>query len=148
MNEPRRYQCTRQISKLDTLQALVAQQMESKEGWGCQGRPPPESNFFNFFISFREKIGQKNRLTPPLWGLAFLSDYLTDLYTGKSKKKFVKNCPQWGWKPGPPDLQAYVLPTELGRNLTVGQEISEVSFVCFMHHFICWTLFISRINRA
>ena len=45
---------------------------------------------------------------------AFLSDYL---YTGKSKKKFVKSCPQWGWKPGPPDLQANALPTELGRNL-------------------------------
>ena len=27
---------------------------------------------------------------------------------------------------------------------SVGQEISEVSFVCFMHHFTCWTLFISR----
>ena len=23
-----------------------------------------------------------------------------------------------------------------------------MSFVCFMHHFTCWTLFISRINRA
>ena len=34
------------------------------------------------------------------------------------------------------------------RQESVGQEISEVSFVCFMHHFTCWTLFISRINRA
>ena len=23
-----------------------------------------------------------------------------------------------------------------------------MSFVCFMHHFTCWTLFISRSNRA
>ena len=35
----------------------------------------------------------------------------------------------------------------LGEN-SVGQEISEVSFICFMHHFTCWTLLISRINRA
>ena len=48
---------------------------------------------------------------------AFLSDYLTDLYTEEEQKKFIKNCPQWGWKPGPPDLQANALPTELGRNL-------------------------------
>ena len=43
----------------------------------------------------------------------FLSDYLTDLYTGKSKK----NCPQLGLKPGPLDLRANALLTELGRNL-------------------------------
>ena len=78
---------------------------------------------------------------------AFLSDYLTDLYTGKSKKKFVTNYPQWGLKPGPPDHEANALPTELGWR-SVGQKISEVSFVCFMHHFTCCTLFISRINRA
>ena len=34
------------------------------------------------------------------------------------------------------------------REESVGQEISVVSFVCFMHHFTCWTLFISRINRT
>ena len=38
--------------------------------------------------------------------------------------------------------------TNWARQESVGQEISEMSFVCFMHHFICWTLFISRINRA
>ena len=38
--------------------------------------------------------------------------------------------------------------TNWARQESVGQEISEVSFVCFMHHFTCWTLFISRINRA
>ena len=36
---------------------------------------------------------------------------------GEEQKKFVKNCPQWGLKPGPPDLEANALPTELGRNL-------------------------------
>ena len=38
--------------------------------------------------------------------------------------------------------------TNWARQESVGQEISEVSFVCFMHHFTCWTLFISWINRA
>ena len=38
--------------------------------------------------------------------------------------------------------------TNWARQEFVGQEISEVSFVCSMHHFTCWTLFISRINRA
>ena len=38
--------------------------------------------------------------------------------------------------------------TNWARQESVGQEISEVSFVCFMHHFTCWTLFISRINKA
>ena len=46
----------------------------------------------------------------------FQSDYLTDLYTGKSKNKFVKNCPQWGLKPGPPDLQSNALATELSQH--------------------------------
>ena len=35
----------------------------------------------------------------------------------EKQKKFVKNCPQWGLKLGPPDLQANALPTELRRNL-------------------------------
>ena len=38
--------------------------------------------------------------------------------------------------------------TNWARQESVGQKISEASFVCFMHHFTCWTLFISRINRA
>ena len=75
---------------------------------------------------------------------SFLSDYLTDLYTVKSKKIFVKNCPQWGLKP----RSSGQCLTNWARQESVGQEISEVSFVCFMHHFTCWTLFISRINRA
>ena len=38
------------------------------------------------------------------------------------------------------DRHSTVLPTELGRNL-LGQETSEVNFVCFKYHFTCWTLF-------
>ena len=34
----------------------------------------------------------------------------------QNKINFVKNCPQWGWKPGPPDLQASALPTELSQH--------------------------------
>ena len=61
----------------------------------------------------------------------------------EEQKTFVKNCPQWGLKPGPLNPEVNALPTELGRR-SAGQEISEVSFVCYMHHFTCWTLFISR----
>ena len=59
-----------------------------------------------------------------------MSDYLTDLYTGKNKIKFIKNYPQWGLKPGPLDLQANALPTELGRNL-------------LLRRFLKWALFVS-----
>ena len=38
------------------------------------------------------------------------------LHREEQKKEFVKNCPQWGWKPGPPDLQANALPTELSQH--------------------------------
>ena len=34
----------------------------------------------------------------------------------QNKINFVKNCPQWGWKPGPPDLQASALSTELSQH--------------------------------
>ena len=44
------------------------------------------------------------------------------------KINFVKNCPQWGLNPQPPDHQSPALPNELGRNLL---EISEVSFLLF-----------------
>ena len=61
------------------------------------------------------------------------------------KLNFVKNCPQWGLKSQPPDHQSDALITELARNLL---EISKVSFLLFHAHFTCWTMFISRINRA
>ena len=34
----------------------------------------------------------------------------------QNKINFVKNCPQWGWKRGPLDLQASALPTELSQH--------------------------------
>ena len=74
----------------------------------------------------------------------FLSDYLTDLKLHKIIF-FFKNYLQWGLNLQPPDHQSHALLTVLGRNLL---EISEVSFLFFMHHFTCWTLFISGINRA
>ena len=62
-----------------------------------------------------------------------------------NKIHFVKNCPQWGLNSQPLDNHSNALLTEIGRNML---EISELSFVSFLHHFTCWTLFISRINRA
>ena len=53
------------------------------------------------------------------------------LHREEQKKKFIKNCPQWGLKPGPADLQANALPTELGRNL-LGRR------------FLKWALFVSH----
>ena len=35
------------------------------------------------------------------------------IFTQGKVKKIFKNCPQWDWKPGPLDLQANALPTEL-----------------------------------
>ena len=44
---------------------------------------------------------------------AFLLDHLTDLCTGKSKNKFVKNCPKSGLNPGPPNHHSNALLTVL-----------------------------------
>ena len=52
------------------------------------------------------------------------------IFTQGRAKKFIKNCPQWGLKPGPPNLQANALPTELGRNLSG-------------RRFLKWALFVS-----
>ena len=48
----------------------------------------------------------------------------------EEQKKFRQKLPQWGLKPGPPDLQANALPTELGRNL-----LGRI--------FLKWALFVS-----
>ena len=58
-----------------------------------------------------------------------------------TEKSKIKSCPYWG-------LISVQCSTDCARQGSVGKEISEVSFVCFMHHFTFWTLFISRINRA
>ena len=65
----------------------------------------------------------------------------------EEKKNFVKNCPQWGLETRTSGSSGQCL-TNWAKQESVGQEISEVSFACFMHHFTCWTLLISRINRA
>ena len=44
---------------------------------------------------------------------AFMSDYLTDFYTGKKKKVSSKNCPQSGFNPGPLDYHSNALLTVL-----------------------------------
>ena len=49
---------------------------------------------------------------------AFLSDYLTDLYTEKSKINFI-NSPQWGLNPQPLDHHYNTLPTELSHYFVV-----------------------------
>ena len=68
------------------------------------------------------------------------------LQTRKSKKNFIKNCPQWELKPGPSDLQANALQTQLGRNLLGRRFLKWALFVsCTTSHV---GLCISRINRA
>ena len=53
----------------------------------------------------------------------------------EEQKNFVKNCPQWGLKPGPPDLQANVLPNELSRNLLGRRSLKWALFVsCTTSH--------------
>ena len=53
----------------------------------------------------------------------------------EEQKKFIKNCPQWSWKPGPPDLEANALPTELGRNLLGRRFLKRALFVsCTTSH--------------
>ena len=47
----------------------------------------------------------------------------------------------------PLDRQSNALLTVLARNL-LGRRFLKWALFCFMHHFICWTLFISRSNRA
>ena len=62
----------------------------------------------------------------PVWHISVrLSDRSV---VTQHKINFVKNRPQWGLNPQPPDHQSPALPTELGRNLL---EIAEVSFLLF-----------------
>ena len=37
----------------------------------------------------------------------------------EEQKKIHQNCPEWGLKPGPPDLQANALPTELSQHSVI-----------------------------
>ena len=69
------------------------------------------------------------------------------IFTQGRAKKFIKNCPQLEIETRTSGSSGQCLANWV-RQESVEQEISEVSFVCFMHHFRCWTLFISRINGA
>ena len=74
------------------------------------------------------------------------------IFTWIRAKKYVKNCPQWGLKPGPLDLQDNALPTELGRNLLGRRFLKWALFVvCTTSHvglcsFLeCW---LSSVGKA
>ena len=65
----------------------------------------------------------------------------------KEQKKIRQNLPPVGIETMTSGSSGQCL-TNWARQESVGQDISEVSFVCFMLHITCWTFFISRINRA
>ena len=69
------------------------------------------------------------------------------IFTQGRAKKFRQKLPPVGIETMTSRSSSQCL-TNWAKQESDGQEISEVSFVCFMHHFTCWTLFISRINRA
>ena len=52
----------------------------------------------------------------------------------QNKINFVKNCPQWGWKPGPPDLQASALPTELSQH-----SVASLNLHCLYKVMLYWS---------
>ena len=66
---------------------------------------------------------------------------------GKEQIKFCQKWPLVGLETRTSRSSDQCL-TNWARQESFVQEISEVSFVCFMHHFTCRTLFISRINSA
>ena len=65
----------------------------------------------------------------------------------EEKKNFVKNCHQWGLKLGPLDLQANVLPTELGRNLLGWRFLKWALFVSCTTSHIGLCLFLESIEH-
>ena len=76
---------------------------------------------------------------------AFLSEYLTDLKLHRTKI-FCQKLPPVGFEPTTSGSW-----TSCSANCASKKSVedlwSELSFF-FMHHFTCWTLFISGINRA
>ena len=52
----------------------------------------------------------------------------------QNKINFVKNFPQWGWEPGPPDLQASALPTELSQH-----SVASLNLHCLYKGMLCWS---------
>ena len=56
----------------------------------------------------------------------------------EEQKQFVKNCPQWGLKAGPPDLQANALPTELSQHSVANLNLHGL-FRVMLYWFKKWT---------
>ena len=52
----------------------------------------------------------------------------------QNKINFVKKCPQWGWKPGPLDLQASALPTELCQH-----SVASLNLHCLYKVMLYWS---------
>ena len=52
----------------------------------------------------------------------------------QNKINFVKNCPQWGWKPGPLDLQVSALPTELSQH-----SVASLNLHCLYKVMLYWS---------
>ena len=74
---------------------------------------------------------------------AFLSDYLTVLSYTEQNKIHQKLSPV-GF-----ELTTFRSPVPRSANWASKESVGDVwSELYFMHHFTCWTLFISRINRA
>ena len=53
------------------------------------------------------------------------------LHREEQQNKFVKKCPQWSLKPGPPDLQANALPTELSQHSVANLNLHGLYKVMF-----------------
>ena len=65
----------------------------------------------------------------------------------EEQKNFIKNCPQWGLKPGPLDLQTNALPTELGRNLLGRRFLKRALFVSFTTSHVGLCSFLESIEH-
>ena len=55
----------------------------------------------------------------------------------QNKINFVKNCPQWGWNPGPPDHHSNAQPTDLGWNLLGRRFLKWALFHALRHMLDC-----------
>ena len=76
---------------------------------------------------------------------AFLSEYLTDLSYTEQNNFFSKITPCGVWTHNLQIISLMLCP--LCWQGICWRSV-KWSFFCFMHHFTCWTLFISGINRA
>ena len=56
---------------------------------------------------------------------------ILQIFTQGRAKNFVKNCPQWGLKPGPPDHEANALPAELSQHSVASLNLHGLYKVMF-----------------